>query len=73
MEKELLLQQIGLNIKTIRTAKGITQQELAAAIDYEKSNMSRLEKGGTNPTIYTLYRVSQALDVDLGELLSLEK
>ena len=47
----------------------MTQQELASLCNFEKSNMSRLEAGNTNPTIYTLYKVSQALKVDLTDLI----
>ena len=32
----------------------IAQQDLAAKCNIEKSNFSRLEAGGTNPTLYTL-------------------
>ena len=40
--------------------------------EYDKSNVSRLESGKTNPQIFTLYRVSQALGVTLDELLKVE-
>jgi len=39
--------------------------------DFEKSNMSRLEAGNTNPTIYTLYKISLALEIELVDLLEL--
>jgi transcriptional regulator with XRE-family HTH domain len=31
--------------------------------------MSRLEKGGTNPTYLTLMKVAKALDISISELL----
>lgn len=69
-EEKTLLIKVGNKIKQLRADKGISQQELAALIDYEKSNMSRLEAGNTNPTITTLNKVAKALGVPLHGLLS---
>lgn len=69
MLKETFLKQVGQKIRLIREEKGITQQKLAADCNFEKSNMSRIEAGNTNPTIYTLYKISAALDVQLIEIL----
>ena len=75
-----LLKKIGQRIKEIRQNKGMTQDSLGIAMsmekkslkEYDKSNVSRLESGRTNPQIYTLYRVSKALDVSLAELMKVE-
>ena len=40
--------------------------------EYDKSNVSRLESGKTNPRIFTLYRVSVALGVPLSELMKID-
>lgn len=69
MDKSKYLKLIGHNIKVIRESKGITQQKLAADCNFEKSNMSRIVAGNTNPTIYSLYTISLALEVDLRDLL----
>ena len=69
MEHKELLIKLGARIKSVRTEKGLSQQELAALIEYEKSHMSRLEKGGTNPTYLTLMKVSAALKLSISELL----
>lgn len=63
---------IGERIRVIRESKGITQQDLAAACNFEKSNMSRIEAGRTNPTISTLYKLSQALGVTISELVNIQ-
>ncbi len=70
MDKDKILKTIGNNIKNIRESKGISQQKLAADCNFEKSNMSRIESGNTNPTIYTLYIISVALGVDIKDLFS---
>jgi transcriptional regulator with XRE-family HTH domain len=61
---------VGKNIQKIRESKDISQQELAAKCNFEKSNMSRLEAGRVNPTLSTLEKVAKALDVSLAELFT---
>ncbi len=68
MDKDTILKHIGTNIKNIRESKGISQQKLAADCNFEKSNMSRIEAGNTNPTIITLYKIAVALDVDISDI-----
>jgi transcriptional regulator with XRE-family HTH domain len=69
MEDKVQLKSLGNRIKEIRKLKGLSQQELAALIDYEKSHMSRLENGGTNPTFLTLMKVASALNISVSVLL----
>ena len=69
MDKKELQKKIGARIKQIRISKGISQQDLAALCNMEKSNFSRLEAGGTNPTIHTLYTIAQNLSIELKEIL----
>lgn len=61
---------VGKNIQKIRESKGISQQELAAKCNFEKSNMSRLEAGRVNPTLSTLEKVAKSLDISLAELFT---
>lgn len=71
-KKELQIA-IGERIKKLRESKKIQQQDIAAACNIEKSNLSRIEAGNTNPTIYTLSKIAQRLNVTLSELLNIEK
>jgi transcriptional regulator with XRE-family HTH domain len=64
---------LGKRIKTLREMKGVSQQELASICDFEKSNMSRLEAGRTNPTILTLLKICAALSIDLPDLVNINK
>jgi transcriptional regulator with XRE-family HTH domain len=70
MTEAAFLKKLAGRIKELRESKGMSQQELAAKLDYEKSNMSRLESGLINPRIATLQKVAKALDVALPELLT---
>lgn len=74
MEKSEILKIIGENIKRIRVEKGLTQVDLVGKIEaqIDTTNISRIEKGRTNATIHTLYRISKALDVPLSEICKLK-
>lgn len=61
---------VGLQIQRIRELKGLSQQDLAAKCNFEKSNMSRLEAGKVNPTLSTLEKVATALEINIIELFN---
>jgi putative transcriptional regulator len=71
-DKKKLQLAIGKRIKTLREERNIPQQDLAAKCNIEKSNLSRLESGGTNPTIYTLQKIADNLNVTLIDIVSFE-
>jgi transcriptional regulator with XRE-family HTH domain len=59
---------VGKRIQEIRIEKNLSQQDLAAKCNFEKSNMSRLEAGRANATLSTIEIVANALEVDVVEL-----
>lgn len=75
MEKLELFKKVGKNIQEIRVRKGMSQVDLVGKIEekIDTTNISRIESGRTNPTLYSLYRISQALDVPLSEIVKIEK
>ncbi len=68
-DKQKLQNAIGQRVKQLREEKNIPQQDLAAACNFEKSNMARLESGKTNPTLYTLKKIAVNLSVPLEKLV----
>ncbi|MFZ4268690.1 helix-turn-helix domain-containing protein [Streptomyces arboris] len=48
-----------------RTALGLSQAELAERCGMKQPQISRIEGGGTMPTIPLLRRLARALDADL--------
>jgi len=62
---------IGLQIRELRKAKGLTQDELAGMIDRSVEGLSNLERGVSLPGIDTLERLAEALSVPLREFLDL--
>ncbi|NMH87725.1 helix-turn-helix domain-containing protein [Flavivirga algicola] len=75
MKKSEILKIIGQNVKRIRLEKGLTQVDLVGKIEsrIDTTNISRIEKGRTNATIHTLFRISQALDVPLSEICNVQE
>jgi transcriptional regulator with XRE-family HTH domain len=74
VNKSELLIIVGVRIKNLRLSKGLSQVDLVGKMEgnIDTTNISRIESGRTNPTLYTLYRISQALEVSLEELVKLE-
>ena len=62
---QLLLQ----NIKRIRKEKGLTQLDVAKGADMLVPTYSRLERGGSNPSLGSMVRIANALGVPVAELL----
>ena len=62
---------LGENLKRIRTKKGITQIEIAKKLGADRSFVSNIENGKTNPTLSTITNLAKALSVPVNELLKL--
>lgn len=57
-------------IKILRKSKGLTLQDVAKKSGLTKGYLSRVENGRISPSIGTLIRVVQGLEVELGDLFS---
>jgi transcriptional regulator with XRE-family HTH domain len=68
MGDTILLVQMGTKIRELRKKRSMTQFDLACKCDFEKARLSRIETGQINPTIRSLYKISQALEVNITEL-----
>ena len=74
MEKSELLELVGKRIKKLRIERGMSQVDLVARMqgNIDTTNISRIESGRTNPTIYSLYRLSEALEISMSELVKFD-
>ena len=61
---------VGKNFARVRKEKALTQEEVAARSGLSQQYLSGLERGRRNPTIITLYELSQALGVSHLDLLA---
>lgn len=57
--------ELGKAVRERRLALGLSQVELARRAGMTQPALSRLEAGGSTPTIGLLERLAQALDADL--------
>ena len=63
---------IGSRIKSLRRAKGYSQEKLAEVIGISPKYLSSIERGQENPTLDLFIRLSQGLKVELYEIFQLE-
>lgn len=59
---------IGEQIRTRRTARGLSLAELAERSGFSKGFLSKIENGHAQPPIATLMKLARALGAELGEL-----
>ena len=69
MNKEDFLK-LGYKIKYQRGRKAISQLELALKTGLTTRTISRIECGTIDPKYSTLVRISEALEIDITELLN---
>lgn len=62
-----LKQNIGLRVKTLRHQHGLTQAQLAEAIDKAFETISNLERGKTAPNFSTLADIAAVFEVPMRE------
>ncbi len=61
--------QLGKTIQRLRKAYNLSLSELAEQSGVAKSIISQIERNETNPTLATIWRLSQALDVSIERFL----
>ena len=59
------------NLRRLRNAKGVSQDELAHEANVSRSYLSQLEKGTFYASLNIVGRLSAALDVEPAELLKM--
>lgn len=65
-----IIQKLGDRIQSIRNDRNMTQLDLSVACNIEQPALARIEKGKTNPTTKTLFKISKALEIDIRDLFS---
>jgi putative transcriptional regulator len=68
MKKQDLAKKIGKQIKVLREKKGWSQSDLARALMKDRQLIQRVEDGKTNPTVFTLHGIAEALGVPLSDI-----
>ena len=60
---------LGVNLRTLRQKSGLSQSELAAELNADKSYISSIENGRKNPTLATIAKIAKALNVSIEKLI----
>ena len=61
---------LGQNVRQLREARGLTQQQVARIAKLPRATWSHVESGAGNPTLAVLDKVATALQVPIEELTS---
>ncbi|MCK4291871.1 MAG: helix-turn-helix transcriptional regulator [Planctomycetes bacterium] len=64
-----ILQEFGLRMKELRSAKGITQEELAGLAGLSRQYLGDVERGTRNISLVNIEKIATALQTTLSELL----
>ena len=64
-----LSKRFGEKIRSVRTAKGISQDKLAVKSQIDRSYIGRIDRGEVNITIDKLYILAAALECEPEDLL----
>jgi len=62
---------IGTILKELRNNKGLTQEELSGLAALDRTHYSKLERGLRNPTMETLFKIADALDIKPHEIVKI--
>jgi transcriptional regulator with XRE-family HTH domain len=75
MRKELKMiyqhEVTGRIIRKLRLKKGLSQEVLSGLAGISRSHLAMIEAGTINASVDTLWRIAEALDMKLSELISL--
>jgi transcriptional regulator with XRE-family HTH domain len=56
------------NVKTLRLAHGLSQEELAFQADLDRTYISQIERGVSNPSVLVIHKIALVLKVEFAEL-----
>lgn len=65
-----LASRLAKNLKQLREARGLTQQQMAKLSGVPRATWAHLESGSGNPTLNVLHRAATALTVSIEELVA---
>ncbi len=65
----LMKQETGKIIKLYRIKSGLSQDQLVDKIDMSKAFLSEIERGLKMPSLLTIFRISNALDIEAWKIV----
>ena len=65
-----LNQRFGRAIRHLREHRGWSQEKLAEAADLNRSYLGEIERGSASPSLVTVVKLANALDLSAGDLVA---
>jgi transcriptional regulator with XRE-family HTH domain len=59
----------GRAVRRVRSAQGLSQEELGFKSGLDRTYISGIERGTRNPTLESLWRIARALNVPASDLI----
>ncbi|QPB42082.1 helix-turn-helix domain-containing protein [Rodentibacter haemolyticus] len=59
----MILEQLGERVRELRKAQGLSQEKFAFKAEIDRTYLAGIEQGKRNPSIKSLEKIIQALDV----------
>ena len=70
IEKKSVQCYLGTTIRNLRIRKGWTMEKTAFESEMEYIQISRIELGKINTTVYQVYKLAKALDIEMTEFFA---
>ncbi len=71
-KEDVILKKLGERISQLRKKSGKSQTQFSYEMGWDKPNLRKIEKGKTNPTVKTLIKISDVLEITLSELMKID-
>ena len=69
-DKELVIKAIGNRVRALRYEKFLTLESLSFKADMDYKQLSRIELGKINTSIYQIYKIANALQINASEIIN---
>jgi transcriptional regulator with XRE-family HTH domain len=67
-KQERFLHSLAKRIVELRKTKNMTQERLASEADIDRVALANIETNKRRPTVTTIYKIAQALDISVEEI-----
>jgi transcriptional regulator with XRE-family HTH domain len=64
---------LGNNVKALRLSSGLSQEALALEAELDRTYISQIERGISNPSVLVLLKIALILKVDISDLFIKKK
>jgi len=65
-----MTKEFGNHLRELRAQKGYTQEQVAKALDINRTTYTKYETGVTQPDLYALKKLCELLEIDYNTILN---